>query len=62
MVESVFDMINNSDIKLFSELRQLRLTRLIKLIKASKDVDKESKELVMSAIKVLLFKIDDIDE
>ncbi|MBR1718368.1 MAG: DUF2974 domain-containing protein [Bacilli bacterium] len=62
MVESVFDMIDKSEIKLFSELRQLRLTRLVKLIKASKDVDKESKDLVISAIKVLLFKDDDLSE
>ncbi len=62
MVESFFDMIDNSDIKLFSELRQIRLTRLIKLLKASKDVDKESKDLVFSVIKVLLFKDDDFSE
>ena len=62
VVESTFDMIENSDIKLFSELRQIRLTRLIKLLKASKEVDKESKDLFFSIIKVLLFKDDDFAE
>lgn len=62
MVESLFGIIDKSDIKLFSELRQLRFAKLVKLIRASKEVDKESKDLFSSAIKVLLFKDDDFTE
>ncbi|MBP3766020.1 MAG: DUF2974 domain-containing protein [Bacilli bacterium] len=60
MVDSLFDVIKKSDITLFSELRQIRLTRFLKLLKASKELDKESKDLFLSALKVLIFKDDDL--
>lgn len=54
-VETVFDTFRKGDISKFSQLRKLNLVRVIKLIKASRKIDKESKELVLSAIKIILF-------
>ena len=59
MVDTIFDTIDKCDVKLFSQLRQIKLSRLLKMIKISKDIDQESKDLVVSALKVLIFKDDD---
>lgn len=55
-VETLFDILKRSEIYLFSELRQLKLSRLIRLIKASQSLDKETKDLLSSALKILSFE------
>lgn len=53
-VDILFDTFEKCEITLFSQLRQFKLSRMIKLIKASRKIDKESKDLVLSAFKILL--------
>lgn len=54
LVDTLFDMFEKCDITLFSQLRQFKLSRVIKLIRASRELDKETKDLVLSAFKILL--------
>ena len=54
-VDTLFETFRRCDISQFSELRKIKISRIIKLIKASRKIDRESKELVLSAIKIILF-------
>lgn len=56
LVDTLFDTLNSCDITLISQLRQFKLSRVLRIIKLSKDIDKESKDLVLSALKVIVFK------
>ncbi len=58
MVDTIFDTLEKSGITLVKHIKQFKLSKMIKLIKLSKNIDKESKDLVVSATKVLLFKDD----
>lgn len=55
-VETLFDILKRSEIYLFSELRQLKLSCLLRLIKASQTLDKDTKDLLLSALKILSFE------
>ena len=54
-VESLFDIFKKSDITLCSQLRQIKISRMIRFIQVSRKLDKESKELILSVIRVLFF-------
>ena len=54
-VESLFDIFKKSDITLCSQLRQIKISRMIRFIQVSRKLDKESKDLILSVIRVLFF-------
>lgn len=53
---AIFDVLDECDITSISQLKQFNINRIIKLIKASRDLDKESKELILDVVKVLFIK------
>ena len=58
MVNTIFDSLKECDITYFKQFMHLKLVQLIKIIRVSKNIDKESKDLVISAFKVIFFKND----
>ena len=53
-VDTIFDILVKCDITKISQLRQFNITRMIKLIKISRSIDKQSKDLVISAYKIIV--------
>lgn len=54
-VDAIFSIFEKGEITSLCQLRKFNLNKLIKLIKFSREIDKESKDLVLSAIKNILF-------
>ena len=58
MVDTIFEVLEKCEITKISQIRQFKLSRIIKMLKISKDIDKESKDLIISALKVIILKDD----
>ena len=61
MVVSFFTILKNSNIVSFNDLQNFNLIKAINLIRTTKDFDKDGRELVLSALKILFFGRKDID-
>ena len=60
MVNALFEVFNQSEVTMLSQIKQFKLSKILKLIKISKNMDKQSKDLVFGALKVLIFRDEDI--
>lgn len=58
-VEAIFDILEKSEIKTTVQLRQFKWNTFVKLIQNSRTMDKQSKELVISTFKSILFTKED---
>lgn len=58
MVDALFEVFKISEITSIEQIGQFKLSRLLKLIKATKEMDKESQELVIAAFRAIFTKDD----
>ena len=58
MVKTLFDIFNQSGITSLKQIRQFKLSSIVRLIRTSQTIDKDSKELIIDAIKTILIKED----
>lgn len=56
MVDTVFNVLDKSDITYFSDIRQFKMNKILRLLKLSSKLDKDSRDLVISVLKVFLLK------